>query len=213
MDDTGPSKNDTAKPEEAAESEAPETPEPEVSAEDDAEARVAALEAEAAELKDQLLRALAEAENARRRAQRDRDEAARYAAAPLSKDLLSVSDNLDRALEAAPEEAEGPAAALRAGVEMTRRELAKAFEKHGILRLDPMGEKLDPHRHEALFEMPHDTVPAGHVAQVLEPGFVLNDRLLRPARVGVSSGAPAAAPETPEAPEDRAPGSHVDTKA
>ncbi len=173
-----------------------------------AEGREAALEAEVANLKDQTLRALAEAENARRRAQKDREEAARYGAVPLIKDLLGVADNLERALAAAPEESEGPAAALRAGVEMTRRELAKAFEKHKVERLEPIGEKLDPHRHEALFEMPHEAIPAGHVAQVLEAGYLLHDRLIRPARVGVSTGPAAGAAPAPEAP-----GSRVDTKA
>jgi molecular chaperone GrpE len=155
----------------------------------DEAARVAELEAEAGKLKDQLLRALAELENTRRRAERDRQEAAKYAAVPLARDLLGVADNLRRALENAPESAQGQEDALKqflSGVEMTEKELQDAFAKHGIERLDPKGEKFDPHWHEAMFEVPTNDAEPGTVVQVVQSGYRLDERLLRPARVGVA---------------------------
>lgn len=180
--------------------------------------RIAELEAEVAELKNQLLRALAEVENTRRRTQRDRDEAVRYAAAPLIKDLMGVADNLRRALESVPAEAVEGDEALKAlcdGVEMTERELLSIFEKHGIVRIDPAGEILDPHHHEAVFEIPEPNAPAGMVLQVLRPGYKLHDRLLRPAQVGVAKGGPKPENVGGERSErdGQQPGSRVDTSA
>src|SRR5690554_455131 len=151
------------------------------------------LREEVASLKDQLLRALAETENVRNRARRERDEALRYAAAPLAKDLLPVADNLRRAIESV-----GPEAAaederlnsLRVGVEMTEKGLLDTLAKHGVARIDPLGERLDPHRHEAMMEMPDPSKPAGTVCQVFEVGYSLHERLLRPARVAVARGGP-----------------------
>lgn len=171
------------------------TPEP-VEAEDEA-ARTAQLEAEVAELRDQLLRALAEAENQRRRSQREREEAVRYAAAPMLRDLLPVADNLQRALESVPPEAAQSSDTLRTlleGVQLTQRELRAVFERHGIVRLDPVGERLNPHHHEAMFEVPDPSQPSGTIVQVVEPGYLLHDRLLRPARVGVAKGGPPTGP-------------------
>lgn len=195
----------------------------EADVEDEAESAadddVARLTADVAQLKDQLLRALAEAENARRRAQRDREEAARYAAAPLIKDLIEVADNLHRALEAVPAEAieaDEDLKTLMTGVQMTERSMQSVFERHHIRRIDPMGEKLDPHAHEAMFEVPDPSKPAGTVVQVIRPGYRLHDRLLRAAQVGVAKGGPAAKANgsgEEAAGERREPGSRVDTTA
>lgn len=144
---------------------------------------------EAAALKDQLLRTIAEGENQRRRFQRERDEAVKYAAAGLARDLLTVSDNLGRALEAVPAgTGDALAETLRSGVELVQKELASAFEKHGIRRIEPLGEKFDPNLHQAMFEVPGSEYPSGTVAQVIQPGYAMGERLLRPALVGVAKG-------------------------
>src|SRR4051794_33063959 len=155
-----------------------------------AEDRLAAVEAELAETKDRLLRALAETENVRRRLQRERDDARKYAAGDFAKDLLSPVDNLRRALDAMPEaETTDPRArSLRDGVAATERELLAAFERHGLKRIDPRGERFDHNLHQAIFEAERPDVPAGTVVEVLQPGYVLHDRLLRPAMVGVAKG-------------------------
>lgn len=180
--------------------------------ESDPEARLAQLEAEKAELREQLLRALADVENTRRRLQRELDEKLKYAAAPLAKDLLGVADNLGRALASVPAEVRGQEAVqgLIAGVEMTEKALLEAFAKHGIERIDPAGQKLDPHRHEAMMEIQDPSKPSGTVAQVFEAGYELRGRLLRPARVAVAKGGAAGNGEAGEAGE---PGARVDTKA
>ena len=153
-----------------------------------AEARVAQLEAELAEHKDRLLRALAEAENTRRRAQREREDATKYAITAFARDLLSAADNLRRALDSLPEaEARDERTrSLLAGVAATERELLSVFERHGIRRIDPHGEPFDHNFHQAIFEAERADQPAGTVAEVLQPGYVLHDRLLRPAMVGVA---------------------------
>ena len=156
--------------------------------------------AEMAVLKDQLLRAIAEGENQRRRFQRERDEAVKYAAAGLARDLLTVSDNLGRALDAVPAGAgDAMTETLRAGVELVQKELASAFEKHGIRRLEPLGERFDPNLHQAMFEVPGTDYPSGTVAQVIQPGYAMGERLLRPALVGVAKGPSTAEAPTPEA--------------
>ena len=154
------------------------------------ETRLADLEAELAEAKDRLLRALAEAENTRRRFQREREDALKYAIAGFAKDLLSPVDNLRRALDAMPEsEVKDPRTqALRDGVAATERELLGAFERHGLKRIDPRGERFDHNFHQAIFEAERPDVPAGTVVEVLQPGYVLHERLLRPAMVGVAKG-------------------------
>lgn len=162
-------------------------PRPEGEAEDDAVAR---LEGEPADLRDRLLRALAEQENIRRRAKRERDEAVRFAASGIARDLLASADNLHRAIESVPMEfaaAELWVQNLMAGLVATEKALLDAFEKHGILRIDPApGEPFDPHRHQAMFEVENSRLPAGTVAQVLQPGYAQHERLLRPALVGVA---------------------------
>ena len=194
------------------EQELPEGPEAEASPANDREPE---LETEVARLKDQLLRALAEQENVRRRAQRERDDAVKYAAQKFATDLLSVADNLRRALDSAPpaQGQDDATKSLLVGVAATERELLGAFEKHGIRRVDPMGEKFDHNLHQAMFELEATGKPAGTIVQVLAPGYVLQDRLLRAAMVGVAKGnAPAPVPE-PGAEKDKPEGyQRVDTK-
>lgn len=161
-----------------------------------AEDEKAALEARLADTEDRLLRALAETENVRRRAEKERTDAARYGASALAKDLLSVGDNLRRALDAV--DAEDRAAdprlnALAEGVEMTERELLAAFARHGIEKLEPLDEPFDYDRHQAMMQVPNSGKPKGTVVQLLQPGYVLHDRLLRPAMVGVAAGEPGEA--------------------
>ncbi|MDG4718550.1 MULTISPECIES: nucleotide exchange factor GrpE [Thalassospira] len=196
---------------------AEETAAEEVAAEATAEAEeiiiedpVAALEAEVAELKDRLLRQAAEVENTRRRAKKDVEDAGNYAITKFARDLLDVGDNLRRALDAAGDTSNADPAmkTLFDGVEMTEKALLKAMEQNGIEKLEPLGEKLDPNMHQAVFEMPNPAYPDGHVAQVMQAGYVLKGRLLRPAMVGVTKN-PAGDPPAKE----EGPGSNVDTSA
>jgi molecular chaperone GrpE len=156
------------------------------------ETRVAELENELADYKDRLLRALAETENVRRRAQREREDASKYAMAGFAKDLLSAADNLRRALESLPESEvkDERTRSLLAGVAATERDLLGVFERHGIKRIDPKGERFDHNFHQAIFEAERPDRPSGSVVEVLQPGYVLHDRLLRPAMVGVAKGGP-----------------------
>ena len=160
---------------------------------------LAASQAEAAALKDQLLRALAETENVRRRAQRDREEAGKYAISAFARELVGVADNLRRAITAIPPEALANDEALKnlaAGVELTERQLLTAFERFQLRKIEPLGEKFDSNLHQAMFELPAQGQPTGTVLQVLQPGYVLHDRLIRPAMVAVAkteSGDSAAA--------------------
>jgi len=169
-----------------------ETPSESEANESSPEPRSTELEAELAEYKDRLLRALAETENVRRRAQREREDASKYAIAGFAKDLLSAADNLRRALESLPEsEAKDERTrSLLAGVAATERELLGAFERYGIKRIDPRGEAFDHNFHQAIFEAERPDQPSGSVVEVLQPGYVLHDRLLRPAMVGVAKGGP-----------------------
>jgi molecular chaperone GrpE len=158
-------------------------------AETGAAAHVPAIEAELADCKDRLLRALAEQENARRRALREREEAVRFAASGLARDLLATADNLRRAIESVPDEsADEPLQRLLTGIVATERALLDALAKHGIRRIDALGQPFDPERHEAVFEVSDPERPAGTVAEVLQPGYLHHDRLLRPAMVGVAKG-------------------------
>lgn len=157
-----------------------------------------ALRAEVAELKDRLLRALADIENTRKRADRDRRDAEVYGATRLARDLLSVHDNFDRAIENVTEEVRAAAPGLIEGIELTQRDLLAAFERHKIHRIDPApGDRFDPKLHQAMFEAPVPGTKAGDIIQVMNAGFTIGERLLRPAQVGVSSGGPAV-PKTPE---------------
>jgi molecular chaperone GrpE len=156
------------------------------------------LEAQVAELRDKYLRAVAEAENTRKRAERDVSDARAYGMAAFARDILGVSDNLARAIDAldadARANAEGTLKALLDGVDLTRRELEKTLEKYGVRRLDPVGERFDPNFHQAMFEMPAPEVPAGTVVRVMQPGYAIGERVLRPALVAVAKGGPKPAP-------------------
>jgi molecular chaperone GrpE len=147
-----------------------------------------ALRAERDELRDKFMRVLADAENSRKRAERDRKEAEMYGGTRLARDLLPVYDNLNRAIQAIPEESRAASAALVEGVELTLRELTNVMTKHGITMISPaVGDTFDPQLHQAMFEAPLPGTKAGQIIQVATEGFMLFDRLLRPAQVGVSS--------------------------
>lgn len=158
-------------------------------------ARVADLEKQLAAMKDQALRALAEAENTRKRSERDRQDTAKFAVSSFARDLLSVADNLGRALSAiTPEQREANAELknIYTGVEATQRELMGLFERNNIKKIEPIGQKFDPNLHEVLFEMDGGGKEPGTVMQVMEAGYTIHERLLRPARVGVAKGGDSA---------------------
>src|SRR6516165_4671928 len=190
-DQTARAKDDEdTSPANAAASETARTPEPST-----------ALEREHAEMRDRLLRALAEMENLRKRTEREVADSRLYSVTSFARDMLVVADNMRRALEAVTPElrstAESAVKALIDGIELTERELLKALEKNGVRQFTPQGEKFDPNLHQAMFEIPDATVPAGSVVQVVQPGYMIGDRVLRPALVGVSKGGPKAAPSAP----------------
>ena len=196
--------------------------------EETAEAAVERLEAEVAALNDKLLRAVAETENLRRRAAREREDTGKYAVTGFAREMLAVVDNLRRALDSLPArpgvgEGDGEAggetggeageddslAGLVAGIEMTERELLAVFERQGIRRIEPMGEKFDPNFHQAMFEVEESGQPAGTVVEVMQAGYIIADRLLRPALVGVAK---AARDET-GAKDAKDAAAHIDTEA
>lgn len=160
------------------------------------------------ELKDRALRAAADMENLRRRTARELHDARTYAIANFAREMLSVSDNLQRALDAIPAEAKasGDAGfkALIEGVEITERAMLASLERHGVKKLSPQGEKFDPNFHQAMFEVPKPDVPANTVVEVVQPGYSIGDRVLRPAMVGVSKGGPKQ-PAAAEAPAEPGP--------
>jgi len=190
-------------------------PETDVSAEPAANA-VAALAKEAADLKDRLLRTLAEMENLRRRTDREIADSRQYAVANFARDLLGVADNMQRALGTLSadfrDQADPVIKSHIEGVELTERELIKVMEKHGIRKFDPQGQKFDPNLHQAMFEVPDPSVPSGTVVQVMQPGYMIAERVLRPALVGVSKGGPKAAPAANGSAASAQPDS-VDTQA
>jgi len=168
-------------------------------AEPDPFAVIEKLNAENSELKDRLLRALAEMENLRRRTEREVADARAYGVANLARDMLSVADNLARAVESFPAEERAAAdAALNAlieGVELTERDLHAALGRHGVTKLSPQGEKFYPNFHQAMYEIPNDSLPAGSVADVVQSGWKIGERVLRPALVAVSKGGPKVEPK------------------
>lgn len=188
-----------------ASSAAPESAEAHAEAVSDAEAQrdpadvIAALAAENAELKDRALRALADVENMRRRTQKEVADAKAYGSTNFARDMLSVVDNLSRALDAAPEAdraaMDEKARSLIEGIELTQRDMLKTLERHGVKMVAPLGERFDPNLHQAMFEAPDASVPNGTVVQVLQVGYTIADRVLRPALVGVSKGGPKASAE------------------
>jgi molecular chaperone GrpE len=181
-----------------------------------------ALRAEVAQLKDQVLRVAADSENSKRRAERDANDARAYAIQKFARDLLTVADNLQRAMQHAPKDAADPLVKnLAIGLELTEKELMGAFERNGLKKIDPArGAKFDPHQHQAMQEQLADDVASGGVLQVMQPGYELFGRLVRPAMVIVaargSTGAEADGP-TPQNPyasaDDEGAGASVDTKA
>src|SRR3954449_2090096 len=180
-----------------AEAAAPETAQAETAPDPAAQ-----LAKEAADLKDRLLRTLAEMENLRRRTEREVADARAYGVTSFARDILAVADNMERALKALDDElrdkAEAGVKALLDGVELTERELIKVMEKHGVRKIEPHGQKFDPNLHQAMLEIPDPTVPAGTVVQIMQPGYTIGERVLRPALVGVSKGGPkASAAEAP----------------
>src|ERR1700737_870687 len=156
----------------------------------------------AAEYKDKLLRVLAEMENLRQRTAREIADTRAYGISAFARDILAVADNMDRALGALDAELREKAAAgvkaLRDGVELTERELHKVLEKHGVKKFEPVGEKFDPNLHQAMFEVPDPSRPAGTVAQVVQPGYMIGERMLPPALLAVAKGGPKATAEAPQ---------------
>ena len=167
-----------------------------------------ALEREHAEMKDRLLRTLAEMENLRKRTEREVADARLYGASSFARDVIAVADNMRRALDAVPPEAHADAEAgmksLVEGVELTERELLKALEKNGVRQFTPQGEKFDPNVHQAMFEVPDASVPAGSIVQVVQPGYMIGERMLRPALVGVSKGGVKVAPNSASGNDNKA---------
>jgi molecular chaperone GrpE len=175
------------------------------------EAKIAALvetlARENADNKDRLLRTLAEMENLRKRTEREVSDMRQYGIASFARDVLAVADNMERALEALDaelRETANPATkTLLDGVELTERELLKVLEKHGVTKFEPKkGDKFDPNLHQAMYELPDPSQPAGTVAQVVQPGYMIGERMLRPALVGVAKGGPKPAPanDNPDSP-------------
>ena len=188
-------KNDPANPAQASE---PVVSKPYVMPDDPEPASAEALVKEAAEARDRMLRTLAEMENLRKRTSREVADARMYGITGFARDVLDIADNLQRALDAVPAEARANAdpglKALIEGVELTERSLHNTLEKYGVKRLDPSGSKFDPNFHQAMFEVPDPSVPSGTVVQVVQAGYTIGDRVLRPALVGVSKGGAKAAP-------------------
>jgi molecular chaperone GrpE len=189
MTDSTVHRNDEAAPSEIEPTAQPEqeTPDP-----------VAALAQEAADYRDKLLRTLAEMENLRKRTEREVADARTYGITSFARDVLGVTDNIRRALDAGGpelrESADAHVTALLDGIELTDRELNKVLEKHGVRKLEPHGEKFDPHLHQAMYEVPDASVPTGSVVQVIQPGYVIGERVLRPALVAVAKGGPRVQP-------------------
>lgn len=207
-------------PETANDAEAPveESEAPEAAADDSGAAENPELEllrAEVADLKDKLLRAVAETENLRRRTEREKSDLRKFAAADFARDMLSVADNLQRAIAAVPAEARESnedVSRLLEGVELTERDLLSQFEKHGVKAVDPLGQKLDPNLHQAMVQIEDASVEPGTVVQVMQAGYVIHDRLLRAAMVGVAKGGTKAEPSTDGSQSGQS-GQAVDTEA
>jgi molecular chaperone GrpE len=208
MTDPDLQKNDPVDPAQASE---PVVSKPYIMPDDPETGSAEALAKEAADARDKMLRTLAEMENLRKRTSREVADARTYAITGFARDVLEIADNLQRALDALPMEAREAAdpglKALIEGVELTERSLLNTLEKNGVKKFDPSGGKFDPNFQQAMFEIPDPSVPPGTVVQVMQSGFMIGDRVLRPALVGVSKGgakAPAAAPANGNEPDDAA---------
>ena len=183
MTDVEQSKSEEIDPDDLAEAEIDTGPE------DTTKEPVEALEEQVSELKDQLLRSVAELDNYRKRAEREKEQLRKFGIANFAKDLLSAADNLRRAVESGPSDLDGADESVKnliVGVEMTEKELLNAFEKNGVRKIDPAGERFDYNFHQAMFEIETDEEEPGVVMQVLQPGYAIEDRVLRAAMVGVS---------------------------
>jgi len=193
MTDPDRPSDDAANPAQAGE---PVVSKPYVMPDDPEEGSVEALAREAADARDKMLRTLAEMENLRKRTSKEVTDARAYGITGFARDVLDIADNLQRALDAVPPEAKATAdpglKALMEGVELTERSLLNALEKHGVKKFDPAGEKFDPNFQQAMYEVPDPSVPAGTVVQVVQAGYMIGDRVLRPALVGVAKGGPKA---------------------
>ncbi|WP_421951857.1 nucleotide exchange factor GrpE [Pelagibacterium sp.] len=205
-DNTTPEPNDDIDPRQQAQ-------EPEaVSTEPTAEERIAQLEAEKEQLRDQVLRTAAEMENLRKRTEREVSDTRSYAIAGFARDMLVATDNLSRALMVIPaearENADGTLKSLIEGIEMTEREMQRLLQKNGVTPIVAEGEKFDPHRHQAMFEVPDASVPEGTVVQVVQTGYAIGERVLRPAMVGVAKGGNKPGPKA-----DAEPGEGLDKSA
>lgn len=205
-DPNGPSSYQSAVQDNEAREAEPKVSKPYVMPDDPDPAENAADQArELAEARDRMLRTLAEMENLRKRTAREVADARSYGIASFARDVLDIADNLQRALDAVPAEARAAAdpglKALIEGVELTERSLHQALEKNGVKKFDPQGEKFDPNLQQAMFEVPDASVPAGTVVQVIQAGYTIGERVLRPAMVGVAKGGTKAAAASATAPE------------
>jgi molecular chaperone GrpE len=198
MTDPDLQKNDPADPAQASE---PVVSKPYVMPDDPETGSAEALAREAADARDRMLRTLAEMENLRKRTSREVSDARTYGITGFARDVLEIADNLQRALDAVPVEARETAdpglKALIEGVELTERSLLNALEKNGVKKFDPTGGKFDPNFQQAMFEVPDPSVPSGTVVQVMQAGYMIGERVLRPALVGVSKGGAKASPAAP----------------
>ena len=197
MADSNGQNDNSAKPAQDTE---PVVSKPYIMPDDPEEGSVEALTREVADARDKMLRTLAEMENLRKRTTREVADARVYGISGFARDVLDIADNLQRALDAVPAEAKAAAdpglTALIEGVELTERSLLNALEKNGVKKFDPAGQKFDPNFHQAMYEVPDASVPSGTIAQVIQAGYMIGERILRPALVGVAKGgAKAGAPE------------------
>lgn len=184
-DDTSDPRETGDEPPEQASPDAPE------SSDSDLAGDLEALLAENADMRDKLLRTMADMENLRRRTEREKDDTARYAISNFARDVLTIGDNLRRVVEHVPADAAAQDPALKSfleGVELTERELLKMLEKHGVTKLEPLGQRFDPNQQQAMYEVPTTEVPEGTVVEVMQAGYTIGDRVLRPALVAVSKG-------------------------
>src|SRR3954452_19778044 len=199
MTDPNRPSDDPANPAQAGE---PVVSKPYVMPDDPEPGSVELLQKEVAEARDRVLRTLAEMENLRKRTAREVSDAKTYGISGFARDVLDIADNPQRALDAVPAEAKASAdpglKALMEGVELTERSLLNALEKHGVKKFDPSGEKFDPNFQQAMYEVPDPSVPAGTVVQVVQAGYTIGERVLRPALVAVSKGGAKAAPASSE---------------
>ena len=194
MTDSNGQNDNSAKPQQDGE---PVISKPYIMPDDPEQGSTEALAKEAADARDRMLRTLAEMENLRKRTAREVSDARTYGISGFARDVLDIADNLQRALDAVPEEARAAAdpglKALIEGVELTERSLHNALEKNGVRKFDPAGEKFDPNVHQAMYEVPDSSVPPGTIAQVVQAGYMIGDRVLRPALVAVAKGGAKAA--------------------